>query len=128
MTTARARSSTVSLSITTDILVMKTLKTITALLFSAALMFGQSTARKDAAITAVSDESWLHHLNRPFDETSMGKTWRLGPATEEAASRLQRSTLVLSGSTASGSSMEILHGADLYRLNCQGCHGEHGLG
>ncbi len=24
--------------------------------------------------------------------------------------------------------METLRGADLYRLNCQGCHGEHGLG
>ncbi len=107
---------------------MKKLTTICALLFSAALMFGQSAARKDAAITAVTGESWLHHLNRPFDETSMGKTWRLGPATDEPASRLHRSTLVLSGSTASGPSMETLHGADLYRLNCQGCHGEHGLG
>jgi mono/diheme cytochrome c family protein len=107
---------------------MRELKTICALLFSAALMFGQSTVRKDAAITAVTGESWLHHLDRSFDETSMGKTWRLGPATDEPAPRLQRSMLVLSGSTASWSRMETLHGSDLYRLNCQGCHGEYGLG
>ena len=105
---------------------MKKLTTTCALLFSAALMFGQSSARKDAAITAVTGESWLHHLHRSFDETSMGKTWRLGPATDEPASYLQRSTL--SASTGPVSRMETLHGADLYRLNCQGCHGEHGLG
>jgi len=54
---------------------MKKLTTVCALFFLAALMFGQSSARKDAAITAVTGESWLHHLNRLFDETSMGKTW-----------------------------------------------------
>jgi mono/diheme cytochrome c family protein len=107
---------------------MRELKAICALLFSAALMLGQSTVRKDAAITAVTGESWLHHLDRSFDETSMGKTWRLGPATDEPAPRLQRSMLGLSGSAASGSRMETLHGSDLYRLNCQGCHGEYGLG
>jgi hypothetical protein len=107
---------------------MKKPTTICALFVSVALMFGQSTARKDAAITAVTGESWLHHLNRSFDETSMGKTWRLGPATDESAPRLQRSMTVLSDSTTSGTSMETLRGSDLYRLNCQGCHGEHGLG
>jgi mono/diheme cytochrome c family protein len=35
---------------------------------------------------------------------------------------------VLSDSITSGTSMETLRGSDLYRLNCQGCHGEHGLG
>jgi mono/diheme cytochrome c family protein len=109
--------------------IMKILTAICALPFSAALMFGQGTVHKEAAITAVIGESWLHHLNRPFDETSMGKTWRLGPpdpATDQAVPRLRPSTL--SDSTKSGSRMETLHGSDLYRLNCQGCHGESGLG
>lgn len=105
---------------------MKTLKTICAVLFSTVLMFGQSSARRDSEITAVTGESWLHHLNRSFGETSMGKTWRLGPATDDPTPRLHNS--VLSDTTASGSEMETLHGADLYRLNCQGCHGEYGLG
>jgi mono/diheme cytochrome c family protein len=105
---------------------MKKLTTIYALFLSAALMLGQSTPRKDAAMTAVTGESWLHHINRSFDETSMGKTWRLGPATNESGPRLQR--LALSDSTHSRSGMETLRGSDLYRLNCQGCHGENGLG
>jgi mono/diheme cytochrome c family protein len=108
---------------------MKRLNTICVLLFSAALMFGQSTERKITAITPVAGESWLHHLHRSFDETSMGKTWRLGPpdlAADQSAPRLRPSAL--SGSTASGSRMETLRGADLYRVNCQGCHGEYGLG
>src|ERR1700693_3360780 len=99
---------------------MKKLKTICALLFSAALMFGQSTGGKDPAITPVAGESWLHHLNRSFDETSMGKTWRLGPpdlAADQSDTRLRSSAR--SGSTASGPRMETLRGSDLYRLNCQ---------
>ncbi len=35
--------------------------------------------------TAVSGESWLQHLGRSFDETSMGKTGRLGPPRVEEA-------------------------------------------
>ena len=108
---------------------MKILTALCTLLFSAASMFGQSTVRKDTAITAVTGESWLHHLNRSFDETSMGKTWSLAPpdlAADQSAARLRPSAL--SGSTASGSRMETLRGSDLYRLNCQGCHGEYGLG
>jgi mono/diheme cytochrome c family protein len=108
---------------------MKILTAICVLLFSGASMLGQSTDRKDTAITPVTGESWLHHLNRSFDETSMGKTWRLGPrdlAADQSAARLRPSAL--SGSTASGSRLETLRGADLYRMNCQGCHGEYGLG
>lgn len=110
---------------------MKIPTAIGALLFSAASMFGQATVRKGLTITPVTGESWIHHLNRPYDETSMGKTGRLGPpelATDQGAPRLRPSSL--SGSTTSilGSRMETLHGSDLYRLNCQGCHGETGLG
>jgi mono/diheme cytochrome c family protein len=102
--------------------------TMCALLFSAALPFGQAGVGKDAAITPVTGESWLQHLHRSFDESSMGKTWRLGPlaaAPHEAAPRL---SLPRSETNTSGSTVEVLHGADLYRVNCQGCHGEDGRG
>jgi mono/diheme cytochrome c family protein len=108
---------------------MKILTAICALIFSAASMFGQGAVRKEAAITAVTGESWLHHLHRPFDESSMGRTWRLGPAgaaTDQAAPRLRLAAQF--DSNAPRSRMETLHGSDFYRLNCQGCHGESGLG
>jgi mono/diheme cytochrome c family protein len=93
-----------------------------------ALMFAQANgpAGRDGAITAVTGESWLHHLNRSFDETSMGKTSQLGPpdpAIEQRGPQLRRPAL-----SASGTKTETLRGSDLYRLNCQGCHGDHGLG
>jgi mono/diheme cytochrome c family protein len=100
---------------------MKILAAMCALLFSAGSMFGQGAVRRDTAITAVTGESWLHHLHRSFDETSMGKTFRLGPpdpATDLAAPHLRSSSM----------GTRTLHGSDLYRLNCQGCHGESGLG
>jgi len=109
-----------------DVFVMKIVTTIGALLFSAALVFGQDTVRH-AAITAVAGESWLHHLHRPFDETSMGKTWRLGPP-DLTTDRDALSTRSDSTTTRSGTHVRTLHGSDLYRMNCQGCHGESGLG
>lgn len=108
---------------------MTMLTTICALLFSAELLFSQDGVRKDTSITAVTGESWLQHLHRTFDDSSMGKTWRLGapdPANDRIAARLRSSAL--SDSNTSGSRMATLHGSDLYRLNCQGCHGESGLG
>ena len=129
MTTTRGQLAILSLVPAVDAPVMKILTSICALLFSAASMFGQAAVRKDAAVTAVTGESWLNHLHRPFDETSMGKTWRLGPvdpATDQPPSDSRPSAL--SGSASSGVRMETLHGSDLYRLNCQGCHGESGRG
>ena len=37
----------------------------------------------DASVTSVTGESWLNHLHRSFDETSMGKTNTLGPPTAD---------------------------------------------
>jgi len=108
---------------------MKKLTTFGALLLSAAFVFGQNTAHTNAAITPTAGESWLHHLHRPFGETSMGKTWRLGPdglSADDAAHLLQSSTR--SDATSPGTRARALHGSDLYRMNCQGCHGESGLG
>jgi mono/diheme cytochrome c family protein len=77
-------------------------------------------------VAAVEGDSWLNHLHRSFEETAMGKTGRLGPllkAPEEtphsASFAPQRSSPI---------NALVLHGADLYRLNCQGCHGESGRG
>ncbi len=81
---------------------------------------------KNSQVTPVVGESWLSHLNRPFGDTSMGKTWHLGPppsAGEEDLARGQAGLLI--GCTTQTAT---LHGSDLYRLNCRGCHGEAGLG
>ena len=39
----------------------------------------KATGSRDVPVTPVSGESWLAHLNRSFNETSMGKTGHLGP-------------------------------------------------
>lgn len=87
---------------------------------------GQTAATKAAEVTRVAGESWLNHLHRNFEETSMGKTGRLGPPSSmkgEENPDWQRQLSVDSTSTT-----VTLRGADLYRLNCWGCHGESGLG
>ena len=77
-------------------------------------------------VTPVVGESWLNHLNRPFGDTSMGKTWRLGPSPSSSEQDLPRDpAAALVGCTAQSATF---HGADLYRLNCRGCHGEDGRG
>lgn len=83
-----------------------------------------SELRDDSRVTPVASESWLIHLNRSFGDTSMGKTGRLGPGPEESgAIRPQAQAPIFSSPNR-----VTLHGSDLYRLNCQGCHGESGLG
>ena len=78
------------------------------------------------AITPVRGESWLNHLNRPFNQSSMGRTGVLGPpppAPGQEAPRWQpKAVPVFNGP------LVTLHGSDLFRLNCQGCHHESGLG
>jgi mono/diheme cytochrome c family protein len=86
---------------------------------------GQTVGSRSTPVTAVTGESWLNHLHRPFNETSMGKTGHLGPpppiSGEESPSwQMQLSSNMMRATT--------LHGSDLYRLNCQGCHGESGQG
>ncbi len=86
---------------------------------------GVPRSHSDAAVTPVTGESWLRHLNRSFDDTSMGKTWRLGPAT---VAQEDASLSPLQVPTFSAYQPVLLRGSDLYRLNCRGCHGESGLG
>ena len=81
---------------------------------------------ENVPVTVVAGESWLSHLNRPFNQTSMGKTGHLGPSPSEpgeaTADGQPRPSPVVAAQTVT------LRGADLYRLNCQGCHGESGQG
>lgn len=84
-----------------------------------------STWRSGPEVTPTSGESWLHHLHRPFSDTSMGKTGRLGPPPDPDGTASAGWQLGLLPASA----QEVtVHGADLYRLNCQGCHGENGQG
>jgi mono/diheme cytochrome c family protein len=76
--------------------------------------------------TAVAGESWLHHLHRSFDETSMGKTGRLGPSSALPAAEFVRWQMGMAAETANET--VTLDGSDLYRMNCRGCHGEDGMG
>jgi len=84
-----------------------------------------STYRNDANVTAETGESLLTHLNRPFGDTSMGRTGRLGPAPRSGADSQQTFSPILLQSTTG---TVMLRGSDLYRLNCRACHGESALG
>ena len=88
-------------------------------------LLAQTSANQATKVTAVAGESWLSHLHRTFDETSMGKTGRLGPAEPEQEQTSAWLTNVSSGVVPQ---TVTVRGADLYRMNCRGCHGEAGLG
>ena len=99
-------------------------KTAAVMVALASSLFAQPAGKQATQVTAVAGESWLSHLHRTFDETSMGKTGRLGPAeptTDFDAGAVKLASVV-------EKQYVTVHGADLYRLNCRGCHGEAGLG
>ena len=86
----------------------------------------QRPTTKNTPVTAVTGESWLSHLNRSLSNTSMGKTGHIGPPAPvpgEVAVQWRPEP-----STQVSPQAVTLHGADLYRMNCQGCHGESGQG
>lgn len=76
---------------------------------------------EDPLVTAVTGPSWLTHLGLTVNRTYLGQgSGRLGPPPDQpkdsrAESLGVRRTIDLTG-------------ADLYRLNCQACHGESGTG
>ncbi|HXJ89581.1 MAG TPA: cytochrome c [Candidatus Binatia bacterium] len=102
-------------------------KLLVSLLMATALL-GDATAQKPPAVTPVTGESWLNHLHRSLEQSSMGNTGHLGPAAI-VLGRLaaENASLQRLGSESRQQSV-TLQGADLYRLNCRGCHGEFGLG
>jgi mono/diheme cytochrome c family protein len=99
---------------------------LSAMLTLASSLLGQSAGTRDIAVTAVEGESWIRHLHRSFNDTSMGKTWDLGPAPTEPGDATPAWQLQLSPNYAAQTL--TLHGSDLYRLNCRGCHGALGRG
>lgn len=75
---------------------------------------------ENAEVTPVQGASWLEHLGRRMNESSMGSmgvTGTLGASTPQKLLPFK----------PLGSSL-LVSGADLYRLSCRGCHGEHGEG
>jgi mono/diheme cytochrome c family protein len=101
-------------------------KRLIVILALASSLFAQTAGNQATKVTAVGGESWLSHLHRTFDETSMGKTGRLGPS--ELEPQEQSSGALMPVSSRPAGQTITLHGADLYRMNCRGCHGEAGLG
>jgi mono/diheme cytochrome c family protein len=96
---------------------------LAAALVVASSLFGQTASTRHTLITAVEGESWSLHVHKPFNESSMGRSsWRLGPPPEEASS------WQLHLSPGYATQIVTLHGSDLYRLSCRGCHGELGHG
>jgi len=95
-------------------------------LVTAVFLAGCNLPAQIVPVTVVQGESWLDHLHRTFNDTSMGKTGRLGPVAPIEAEEAPRWQLGLSVNFAART--VTLHGSDLYRLNCRGCHGESGLG
>ncbi len=77
---------------------------------------------KQVRVTPVEGPSWLRHLGRPMNESSMGWTglWGPTPIQEEGAAPFNL-TVPPEGSLP-------ISGADLYRLSCRGCHGQRGEG
>lgn len=113
-----------------------------AIVLLAASLAGQTVATK-TGVTEVTGESWIEHLHRDFGDTSMGKTGRLGPAPISVKDtpcwqpnrRFLRDPGLCDGTFPpefeAANFRErtvVLRGADVYRLNCRGCHGESGLG
>jgi mono/diheme cytochrome c family protein len=84
------------------------------------------TAGKEIPVTPVKGESWISHLHKRFSDTSMGKTFHSGPAApmpgEKPTGRQENLSLDFAARTMA------FHGADIYRLNCRGCHEESGRG
>ena len=85
----------------------------------------ESRRNSDESVTPTSGESWINHLHRSFGATSMGKTGQLGPPASPDGAMPVGWHL---GFLPSSREAVQLQGKDLYRLNCQGCHGEAGLG
>src|SRR6202030_2661993 len=89
-------------------------------------LLAQTNATKHTSVTAVEGESWISHLHKRFGETSMGRTSALGPAP--SSSEKEAPPWQLNLSPGFPVSPVTLHGSDLFRLNCRGCHKESGRG
>ena len=101
------------------------LKSLLVVFILASSLSGQTVATKDVAVSDVEGESWISHLHRSFNDTSMGRTWELGPPPHMPGEESPHGQEL---STGLATQTVTLRGSDLYRVNCQGCHGASGLG
>ena len=99
------------------------MRNLLGILLLAFLASAQGLTGGNPPVAPVAGVSWLNHLHRFYGDSSMGKSWRLGSSVPE-----QDKLVMLSLAALTGNGMVTLRGADLYRLNCQGCHGAEGLG
>jgi mono/diheme cytochrome c family protein len=77
------------------------------------------SAPKDPTVTPVAGPGWLTHLGVTLSKTSLGR----------GSGRYGSSEPTVASATSLGVSADMaLTGADLYRLNCQACHGLEGKG
>ena len=102
------------------------LMTLVVLFVLVSSLLAQTNATKHTSVTAVEGESWISHLHKRFGETSMGRTSDLGPAPPRPGNEAPPWQLNLSPGFPM--SLVTLNGADLFRLNCQGCHKQSGHG
>jgi cytochrome c2 len=102
------------------------LVTLVAALVLASSLLAQTTATNHTSVTPVQGESWISHLHKRFGETSMGRTWDLGPAPPGPGEKAPDWQLKLSAGFPA--SLVTLRGSDLFRLNCRGCHKQTGRG
>jgi mono/diheme cytochrome c family protein len=100
--------------------------TLVVLFVLVSSLLAQTNATKHTSVTAVEGESWISHLHKRFGETSMGRTSDLGPAPHRPGNEAPPWQLNLSPGFPI--SLVTLNGADLFRLNCQGCHKQSGHG
>jgi mono/diheme cytochrome c family protein len=102
------------------------MKASMAILVLLSPLAGQAVGNKEIPVTAVKGESWISHLHKRFSDTSMGKTYHSGPVApmpgEKSGSGQGKLSLDFAARTMA------FHGADIYRLNCRGCHEESGHG
>ncbi|MFL6306308.1 MAG: c-type cytochrome [Candidatus Sulfotelmatobacter sp.] len=102
------------------------MKSVVLLCVFATSALGHPARPKTVPTTRVTGESWLNHLHRAFEVTSMGKTYRLGPSFDKVSEETHAQAPQLPADARRQAL--ALRGSDLYRLNCWGCHGEFGLG
>jgi mono/diheme cytochrome c family protein len=105
---------------------IKSMKRLVVIFALVSQLPSQTSGNKEIPVTPVKGESWITHLHKRFSDTSMGKTWRSGPA----APRPGEDSAVWQEKLSPGFEVRsmTLHGSDVYRLNCRGCHTGSGRG
>jgi mono/diheme cytochrome c family protein len=80
------------------------------------------TKTREPLVTAVAGPSWLNRLGLTYRDSSLGRgSATYGPPPTPRPSESSEVKLPIGGPVA-------MTGADLYRLNCQACHGVEGMG